>query len=426
MQPFVNYVTLIIGFIIVYYSLKRIFLYQYSILHLCILVFFVMQVLPLLVDCFNDVSELQRYTTYLYYSMIDNDVSLIYCVFCVFTMLILYICGNSYANKTTEHVSFSLQIPKNKIVQNLSFICMFLPVVGVFLSPSPLIYLNFSYFYTHLYNDLGIDYLYHKSVILSLNFIASFAILVYYYYKSDSKTTSLYTYLAAIIVVWVDGKRALLLFLLLGILFIDFMRLNFKMNKRIIIKSLALTTFVFCYLSYYSNVTQKNKDDSAYLTYNAYLCREGEVKTAIYSRYYNKNMLPYDGATLLFNMTFFIPRIYWEDKPYGFYNYLTSFAYFGTGDNFLPRSNRQVNIWSEFIANLGILGYMLSFVFVCLVVRVSERSDNKILYMVGTLFILTYFCFGFEFIVRFLFIIWVVLLIKNNSKKHKRKVIVYL
>lgn len=384
-----------------------------------------MQVVPLLVDSFNDVDELYTNTPYLYYSMTDDTVSFIYSIFCIVTILVLYELGNRYAIKAYRAISISIPKKQNKIIMILSFLCMFLPILGVILSPSPNIYRNFSYFYTHSYNELGLEYLYHKYVILSLNYIACFSILVYYFYKSGSKVSSIYTFLASAIVIWVDGKRALLLFLLIGILFIDFLRLNFKIDKRIIIKGILLSSVVICYMSYYSNITNKNKDVSSYLSYNAYLCREGEVKMSIYSRCYDVDLLPYDGATLLFNMIFFIPRSYWEEKPYGFYNYITSFAYYGRGDNFLPSSNRQVNIWSEFIANLGILGYILSFVFICWVVRLSERSCNKMLYMIGTLFIITYFCFGFEFIVRFLFIVWVVLLAKNNSKKHKKRVLVY-
>ena len=144
----INYISVIICSFVSCLAVKRILRNKYSILHLCVIVFFIMQVLPLIVDSFNDIGELYTNTNYLYYSMTDDTVSFIYSVFCVTTVLILYELGNRYAIKAARAISISVLKKKNKIVKVLTFIFMFLPFMGVLLSPIPEIYANFSYFYT--------------------------------------------------------------------------------------------------------------------------------------------------------------------------------------------------------------------------------------------------------------------------------------
>lgn len=398
---------------------------RYSVLHICALVFYVIQVVPLLVDTFSSIDELQKETPYIYYAMTDEKVNIYYSLFCLVSMHALYKVGVIYSNKVLKTNKIALNAPKNKIIEYVSFAFMFIPMVGVVLAPDPSIYSKFSYFYTHSYNVTGVEFQYHKLVILLLNYVACFSILIYYYQKSENKVALFFLFLASFVVVWVDGKRAFMLFLFLGMIFIDFIKSNFKIKKIYSKKNIIIFILIIGYLSYYSSVTNKNKTETFFQTYNAYLCRESEVKLSIYSLLNGNDMLPYSGASLLYDATFFLPRQVWKDKPYGFYNYLTSYAYFGTGNNFLPGSNRQVNIWSEFIANFGIIGYFFSILFVCGIIRRSERSPNRVVYVIGSLFMILYMCFGFEFIVMLLFYIWLFLYLFKNKRIKKKSAPVY-
>jgi hypothetical protein len=168
--------------------------------------------------------------------------------------------------------------------------------------------------------------------------------------------------------------------------------------------------------------TTKNTDDSFYETYDAYFSRESEVKLSIYSRLNGADMLPYDGATLLYDITCYIPRFLWEDKPYGFFNYLTAYAYNGHAETFMEGSNFQVNIWSEYIANFGLLGCILSLLFIIGIVRVSERSNVAMLNISGSVFVLIYLFFGFELIVMVLFYAWLYFFVfKRKSSLHRTR-----
>lgn len=413
-----DFVTLIIGLICTIISLRRVLKSSYSSLHLCAILFFVIQIFPLFVDFFSDTSVIERRTPYEFIAITDNTTGLIYDLFCVVTMVLLLSYGNKYSKRTIK-IQYPNRVKNNRFVSSLLFILMFVPIVGVFFSPEPNVYFVFAYFQTHSYNDYSAPALYHNYVMLFIDYIAFFSIIAYYYFKSGTKRTALFTTLATILLLWVDGKRGFLAMLIVGFVLIDFIKRQSKSYKKILIKSIALVTAFLAYFVIYSNITEKSSDESSYLTYNAYFSREAEVKMSIYSRTLGENsMLPYDGATLVYDLFAYVPRVFWPDKPYGFFNYLTSFAYYGRGDSFLEKSNFQVNIWSEFIANFGIWGYLLSILFVLFVVKKSETSSNKLINMLGEVFVLTYMFLGFEMIVMLEFYLWVFLMIKEKFTRH--------
>lgn len=413
MIELLNFATFLLGFVCTLISLRRVLKSQYSFLHVCVIVFFLIQILPLIVDYFNDVTLLQNKAKYEYLAMIDEKTSIIYDIFCCFTSLLLLKIANRYSRKTLK-INFS-KIRVSPIVSYLLFILMFCPLIGVLFSPYPNVYYYFSYFYTQSSIN-NISYIYHNSVLLYINYIAFFSILCYYFFNSNSKFSRISTLIASILLIWVDGKRGFLALIIVGVLFIDFIK-NRQNKKDLIKKTLILIVVFFGYFVIYSSLTGKHSDDSFYLTYNAYFSREAEVKLAIYSRLPNHTkMLPYDGASLIYNMVAVCPRSFWPDKPYGFFNYLTSYAYFGSGDEFLSFSNYQVNIWSEFIANLGIIGYLISIIFVTTIIRLSERSQHKVINLLGGLFVLAYLFLGFEMIVMLLFYIWLLLYVLYRKK----------
>lgn len=410
-----NYITIIIGSICAFKALKKVISSNYSLLHLCTILFFVIQIVPLIIDGFYDISEIERRTPYEYIAMTDPTTSTIYDIFCIISILLLLLLGDRYARYSNK-IQISKNISNNNTLRVLFSVLAFIPIVGILLAPEPNVYFTFSYFYTHSYTVTSAFY--HNHVMLYFNYIAFFSIICYYYLNNGRKYCGLVTLLSSFIVVWVDGKRGFLAMFIVAVILIDFIRKRYANNKQLIRKAILLVIVFLSYFAVYSVRTNKSTDDSTYITYNAYFSRETEVKMAIYSRLDgNTKMIPYDGATLLYDVTAFVPRSLWSEKPYGFFNYLTSYAYFGNGENFLSSSNFQVNIWSEFIANIGLVGYLLSVLFVLFIVRKSERSQNKALNLLGGTFVLIYMFLGFEMIVMLTFYLWVYVYLRPTSSK---------
>lgn len=417
-----DYITLIIGLIISIIALQKILKSNYSVLHLCVLLFFVIQVFPLFVDSISDLTVIERRTPYEYVAMTETTTGILYDIFCVATLLLLLRFGNKFAKRNAGFRFTPSNRRPNQLVVLLLSLLMFIPLVGVLLSPEPDVYYVFAYFQTQSYSDYSAPALFHNYVMLFIDYIAFFSIIAYYYLKSGTKRCTVLTFIASCLLLWVDGKRGFLALLIVGFIMIDFIKQNSKSYKKLLIKSITLGIVFIAYFVVYGNLTNKVSEESSYINYNAYFSREAEVKMSIYSRSLGENsMLPYDGATIVYDMFAYVPRVFWPDKPYGFFNYLTSFAYYGHGDDFLERSNFQVNIWSEFIANFGVLGYILSVLLVLFIIKKSESSTNKMVKLLGSVFVLTYMFLGFEMIVMLEFYLWVFFLIKASFSRHPKR-----
>ena len=96
--------------------------------------------------------------------------------------------------------------------------------------------------------------------------------------------------------------------------------------------------------------------------------------------------------------------------------YFTAYTMGLDNTDFLPW-NLQVNIWTEFLSNFGILGIMIAILFICIVTKISEKSGNILIYLFGTIFIMFYLAFGFETFTLIAYIAWLVGIMFQNFTK---------
>lgn len=406
--------TIFLCIVFLLLSIRRIINNRYSYLHVCSIIFFVIQVVSLFANLYVNTTEIRMSKYYIGVAMNSNTVTYIYDIFCVVTMIVLYYVGNMYS-KYRVTINFSALNRSNDTLSKLLVIPMFLPILGVYLSPNPDIYSFFSYFYTHDVDDYSIDRIYHNTVLSNLNMVSFVSIIICYLLKKKKTSLDILISIAIIMITWIDGKRTLLTFSLISILTIDFIKYNSKNKNNIMWKKIILFGFILVgYFTIYGMLTKKGEDLSSRDLYNSYFTRENEVKLSIYSRTEGNRMLSYDGQSLLFNLTYYIPRTYWKEKPYTFYNYITSYSFYGRGDTFVSGTNLQVNIWSEFIANYGIIGYFMALLFILWVIKNTERTNNPFVNLFGTVFVFIYFVFGFEKLCQIIFPIWLFLFIKKR------------
>lgn len=412
-----------ITFVPICIAIKRVLDGKYSVLHICAIVFWLMQVLPLAVEIIFGISDTMKWYSNMYYAMNDEKVGIIYDVFVIFSVFSLYAMGNRYAKKRTgikQNKVLFVNSKSGALFHCLLWICMFSPIVAVLLSPSPSIYLNFSYFYTHDYSILSQEYQYHIQVITFVNYLAFGATMLCYYYKSETKYRfSFDVFLAFFFYSWIDGKRALLLFSLIGIIAIDVLKKRYiNRKKTLLAKAIAYVLFGVIYFAVYSAVTYKNAAMDPLMQYTLYFNRLNSVKTSIYDAIHHKTMLDYSGQTLLFNLLFFVPRSIWPNKPVMFCKYFTAYA-IGLENGF-SSWNFQVNIWSEFVANLGIVGFFFALLAVLFIARITEKSDSVFVNLFGTIFLVFYFVFGFETLTSIAYVVWLMGVIGSSFSKKIR------
>lgn len=413
MISYVNLFTFCLGTFIALVTLKRFLRGTYSILHILVLVFYIMQIVPIIVDENNDMNVYKYLSPFLYKARTDDTVALIYDCFCIFTVFILQKLGDLNAKFTNYNIFDGWSKYRTPILFTC-YLALLLPIIGCLLAPKPSIYLQFSYFYMNKISMINPLRIYHTTVLGILDMFAFLAIIIIYYFKQNKSTDILIT-LAVLLLVWIDGKRALFVFLLIGILAIDYFKLSRENLNVFLKKTFCFLIIIIAYFLWYSYVTNKASNND-FTTYSEYFARSGQVKLAIYNRLYGNKMLDYDGQTLLYNLLFYVPRSFWPDKPFGFYNYYTAYAFNGSGTPFIKGFNYQVNLWSEFLANNGIVGYIMSILFIWKVSESIDLSNDVLTKMLGSIFIILYFMFGFELILRVLFFIYLGKVISNKVR----------
>ena len=391
-------------------AVTKIYHGRYSMLHFCVLIFYAMQVLPIFVSLFGKLDKIQLYYEYMYYAMIDDSVAYIYDLFAIAGMLILSYNADKLSKYSNVSVlsNFKLGVKRQYIVA-MAAICMVLPLFGIILAPHPQVYLKFSYFYMNEYSNTGVDYLYHRTIMKILTYISFAGMMVFYYLAKRNK--KLYTYLVLILVTWVNGKRTLMVFMIAGILVIDFLKWDKHSRRyinRLIWKAIFFGIIIVGYYLFYNDKTGKSNFADDYLLYATYFSRMSNVKVSIYDLLNQGKMLQYPCQTLLYNLLFFIPRVLWKGKPYPYYKYFTSYVYYGVSNKVVPNMQFQVNIWSEFISNMGIFGYVTALYLVIWIVKKSEKSSNSIIMLSGTVFAFLYMMYGFEHIIQITYVVWAV------------------
>lgn len=391
-------------------AVTKIYHGRYSMLHFCVLIFYAMQVLPIFVSLFGKLDKIQLYYEYMYYAMIDDSVAYIYDLFAIAGMLILSYNADKLSKYSNVSVLSNFKLgAKRQYIVAMAAICMALPLFGIILAPHPQVYLKFSYFYMNEYSNTGVDYLYHRTIMKILTYISFAGMMVFYYLAKRNK--KLYTYLVLILVTWVNGKRTLMVFMIAGILVIDFLKWDKHSRRyinRLIWKAIFFGIIIVGYYLFYNDKTGKSNFADDYLLYATYFSRMSNVKVSIYDLLKQGKMLQYPCQTLLYNLLFFIPRVLWEGKPYPYYKYFTSYVYYGVSNKVVPNMQFQVNIWSEFISNMGIFGYVAALYLVIWIVKKSEKSSNSIIMLSGTVFAFLYMMYGFEHIIQITYVVWAV------------------
>ncbi len=412
--------TFIICLIFTLKSLKRIIKSNFSLVHIFIIVFFIIQVLPIIIGYFGDLSGIKKYYEYMYLAMTNKKVSYIYDLFCLSTTIILYYFANILTKKNNKLLSINFINSNNfKFFKIILIICTIFPLIAsILFSPNPFIYFNFSYFNTHSISKISDIYIYHNNIVLTACKISFFSIIALYFFSNSHRKS--WFVVPILLLTWINGKRTLLVFILMAIIVIDFIKAD-KQNKtqikHIFYKIILYLILIVSYYIYYNAVTHKANFADSFLLYSIYFSRLSNVKIAIYDKIYTNTLLDYSFQTFIYDLLFYIPRFLWNNKPYPYYKYFTSYVFFGV-NNVDVNMGFQVNIWSEFISNVGIIGWLISLYLIIDIAKKCEKSNNSLIYLSGGIFIVLYMAYGFEHVVQITFLLYNLLLFINFVKKH--------
>lgn len=388
-----------------------------SILFVSEALFYIIHIIPYAILLFFQLHAEYRNYPNTYRAILDSETNIAYSIFILFIMGSLHVIAYKAWLKRgaiVTNYAFDVSGRYQRLINALLAFGMLSPLLLIFIAPNPDVYLNYAYFYTHRYSVSGLEYIFHQDVTKRINFFAFLCMSFYYYRRRRSTSSNALTMFSIFIIAWFDGKRALLCFSFISILIIDWVKSNNKDHKKILWKGILFAFLMISYFLIQGDIAGKSVEGKEFISYELYFSRMSAVMTTIYDWLNEGKMLDYSGQSILYDLLFFVPRELWIDKPVMFCKYYTSYAMGVDGLSW----NLLVNIWSEFIANFGaFLGPLLGLVFLSFVAKISEKSNNKYIYIFGMIFCAFYTVFGFEFLTTIIYLIWIGLIIGNQFRK---------
>lgn len=412
-----NFVTVVMATVFLTLGFVKLKNGHFNIMVGSLMIFYVAQIVPMILSLFFEVGSEMRIYPRMYDALTDESTGYWYCLFVLTFMSGLMIMERKLRkyNRSVSSIDISsvlMRIWRFKAVQLIVEFGMFFPVFLVFLSPNPKVYLQYAYFYRHQVATSSVEYLFHNNM-MPLFMFASFFFCMTKYFMSPKKY-KLDVFLCILLDVWLEGKRSVLTFMLIGILSVDFLKNNDKESRRKFVKkAIFFAIVIVAYFLIYRSITGKNSTSSMSLLYTVYFDKSSSVKTAIYDKLYTNQLLEYPGQAFVFFLTFFVPRMFWPGKPFLYCKYFT--AYVMNTSCFL-NWNLLVNVETEFISNFGIWGVPLNLLFIYTIAKISMKSKNIYTYYLGMIFIFMYLLFGFEIYLEVIWLAWLATLLTSRVK----------
>lgn len=329
--------------------------------------------LPVLFDVTVGIPDYVSWFNIVEYVLKHETVSVIYNIYVTLTLLVLY----SYKKKKDRwRDMYDLQqydeFNRNGLKAN------FLIILIIAL---PFLFALIKYDYTILFQytslkSRGIESEY--SVLINFFILVSSFLSVTLFVGKQKKPFWMIllflVYLFAI--VYLNGKRYIIVTLLLMLLFCYEQRSHLNIGKRLNLKfvyALIAVGVVFFSVYYFATVKAGHSaNDYLYSTLRMDFGRDDVTKFVILRELVeDKPILDYPGQTILSTLFVWVPRSIWPDKPYPHYRYLTA-ALLNTSVLNIPAGTTP-SVYEQSIANLGVFGI----IFTCiLLLYLCKWTDN--------------------------------------------------
>jgi len=363
---------------------------------LCNIVFFIIFVVPILLDMSNGIPQYSLFP--IFYEVSSNSgTNILYSFFLVFGSWYFWI----FRGKETIDLgrialgkNFDILLIITTILPNLYFLLFF---------ENKQKYYDYGGAAIRDFNELEA---FHHMIISSLT-ILSVIICGYLISKYFKKSIVMIVFLLVITFLdfWLNGKRAIVIFFIAS--YSLFIFLKYKSLKSI----LSILCLCFCF-GIYTNWYQSNvREFDATASFNEKYenlrvdyFRDQRVKMAIYAEIYPERVkiLAYRGQSFLMLMTFYIPRDMWPEKPLTYAQYFTSAMY-----NMEPASlgwGMTTTFFDESIANLSWFGLIFPFIFFSLFINEVKKTGSNFFIIYSTILILIMMTVQIlAFIILFLF-----------------------
>lgn len=384
----INWFTFVWLTLILIYSVVSLMKGNRASIHFIIIVFYVFFALPLFFEVFIGTPR-YNYKPGFQIATKDFNTNLIYCIY--ISIIPLIWLGTSTPKKKYDVSSFEKSSTLISILKVILILFIISPAVALLFAPDPSIYLNYAVSKRDLLH--GAIAVYHQNIatlsFLSVISLGGFLILTQ---KGIIRYLILFSPFYGI-AVWTNGKRFILVLLMVIIFYILWQKGILK-GLKLIVGGLVFVAILLTYSYSYeldTRYTSNTNFETVYQNNRIDYGRDDVTKMAIYSELSKSPILEYRGQSLLFYITMFIPRELWPDKPWPYAIYVTSTLLGETGAYFYYGWSMTTSILEETISNFGWLGMLIGPLFISFICRTGDKYSSPLLavltVVVGSLFL---------------------------------------
>lgn len=341
-----------------------------------ILVHCILTGMPLALDLFTGPPEYRKEPGF-YIASRDLPTTLVYCAYIALCPVLWWLIRGTPARHRRERSEPS-GLPEARLLgrwRAAFWLMIGAPVVAVAMAPAPLAYLEYGPFGAR---DVALEASEFHGVITIATIIAVLGAALYLASQARIRARHLALLTPWLLLsFWVNGKRAIVVIALtlLG---------TVLWNRRVVSSlsalpaGLVLVAGLLGFAGGYQIVVRELPARDLYDSVRIELTRDNAIRMPIYAELHPGRMriLPARGDSLVFNLGFFIPREWWDDKPLPYAQYFTS-----------AMLEAEPRLWGwamttswlgEALANVGWLGLLLGPVPLGLMARLADKRQNPV------------------------------------------------
>lgn len=378
-----------------------------------ILTLFIFFGIPLALDVFDEMPGYSQQPGF-YLATRDFTTSILYCVYISAVPPLWWLLAGRSPELSPSGDLMSM-LASRRLMRWLEPVLYFLvvsPLVVIMLAPDPMVYTTYGAAAQELFSERAADYNAYTSLATFLSVVSAAGLLLS---RPRVKIGHLLFIVPWVLLsMWAQGKRSIVAMVLVFAIYVAWEKGSLRRERLLLGTAAAVVVLVLFSDIYQSSIrlASMNQTDPLIRYANARVDfgRDAVTKLAIYAELYPEKVriLQHRGQSFLFDLTIYVPRTMWANKPWPYAVYVTAAMLL------MPTAEPltwgvTTSILEEAIANVGWLGMLLGPLVIVGLCRTGERARNVLVtaltILVACLFLVLHFA-----AIAPMFLAWVALI----------------
>lgn len=414
MKVILDWMLIILSTYVLIDSIIKIIKRDNTVMDYCVLVFYVFNCFPVLLDYIFGIPNYNSWYFRLEEAMNDTNVALIYDIYMLIVLMFFYFY--KILNKRSQEEKKEESIIKKSHRNILILLCL-LPHIYILITGNLTNFLGYESLNSRNIGEISIE------LINLFNQISIIAFSYLYFCAQNVKCNKLILILYTLSIWWIDGKRYIVLTTLIiyVFLYIKSGKMKFDYKRFIKYAVIGISLFSIFYIIYSQDkmkrvYTTSDSEMSFYADFRLNFGRDDVVKFVIKEEFIDKKpILEYRGQSILYDFVMFVPRSLFLNKPYPHYRYLSA-AIYDTNIFDIP-SGITPSIFEMGIANFSYLGIILTPLIMLGICKLADTRKSIIQQSIYLVIIVNLLTQSLDAAIGFVFILIAMFIYKLTRKK---------